>query len=260
MYEIAKLGSYLLSPLTLALGLGLAAWLCLALRLRVWAVSLASIAFVGLWLASTPLVATALVDSLESRYPAIAVEETPVADAIVVLGGALTGASPPKRPTFNLGPSAGRVWHAAALFRAGKAKWIVVAGGNQPDSEGEQVEADAISEMLQVLGVPKAAIRVETHSRNTRENALFTRTIVDRLGVRRVLLVTSGMHMPRALKTFNKLWANSNLDLLPASTDIAITKFVVLSINCLLPDPYSLLSVTSALKEYTGTIAYDMME
>lgn len=259
LFEITKLGGYLVSPLTVAMGLFLLAGLCLAWGRTRWGMGLGSVALVGLWLASTPLVATALIDSLERRYPAITVEKTPVADAIVVLGGALAGASPPKRPGFNLGPSAGRVWHAATLFRAGKARWIIVAAGNQPGLEGEQVEAEAVAEMLQVLGVPKQAIRLETGSRNTRENALHARPIIERLGVHRVLLVTSGMHMPRAMTIFTKAWADSNIELVPAPTDIAIAQRHPLSVEDCFPNAGALLTVTRALKEFAGTLAYAIM-
>ena len=73
-----------------------------------------------------------------------------------------------------------------------------MAGGNQPGQEHEQVEADAIVEMLGVLGVPREAIRMEGQSRNTRENAVNSLPLVQSLGARRVLLVTSAVHMPRA--------------------------------------------------------------
>ncbi len=60
-----------------------------------------------------------------------------------------------------MGSAADRIWHAAALFRAGKSKWVVVAAGGKPVVGGNQVEADAIGEMLLVLGVPRTAIRLE---------------------------------------------------------------------------------------------------
>lgn len=258
MFEVAKVGGYLVSPLTLALGLGLLSSMCLALDRRKWALWLASAAFIGLWLASTPLVAQVLVGELESRHPALSVAETPSADAILVLGGALAGASPPRRPNFNMGPASHRVWHAAALFRAGKAKWVIVAAGNQPGSDEIQVEADAIAEMLVVLGVPRSAIRLEGASRNTRENAANVQHIVQRLRARRVLLVTSALHMPRAVKTFTKVWQSTNVILIPAVADVWSVDSGG-STWAWLPDAGSLTNVTAALKEYAGGLAIDMM-
>ncbi len=254
MFELAKMAGYLLSPFTLALGLGLVAWLLLALRRRRWALWLGLASFAGLWVASLPVVALSLISELESQYPAVAAQASPNADAILVLGGALSGASPPKRPTFGIGPSAGRVWHAASLFRAGKAKWVVIAGGNQPGFEGDQSEADAIAEMLQVLGVPESAIRREGTSRNTIENAANVRASMDGLKVRKILLVTSALHMPRAVKTFLKVWKGSTIEIVPAPTDVQLTD-PRNSLKVWLPSLDALVGVTKALKEFAGMLA-----
>lgn len=252
MYKLAKLGGYLVSPLILVLGLGLLAALCLARGRRSMAIGLASIAFAGLWLASTPIVAQALIGALESPYPALTIEATPQADAIVVLGGSVAGRHPPQRPYIGLNSASTRVWYAAQLYRAGKAKWIVVAAGGQPEFANQQVEAEAIAEMLVTLGVPARAIQLDAQSRNTRENAVNARAILDRLGARRVLLVTSAQHMPRALKTFAKVWANSDNLLIPAPTDVEVVEMRFSAFSWI-PSPSALVGVTKALKEYAGT-------
>jgi len=254
MYEVAKLGGYLLSPLPLVMALGLLACLCLALGRRSLAAGLAAVAFTGLWIASMPVTAQALTGALERGHPALAVAQTPVADAIVVLGGAVAGRHPPLRPAIGLHAASSRVWHAADLYRAGKAKWIVVAAGDDRRSAGEQVEAEGIAEMLVTLGVPAAAIHLERDSRNTWENAANTRAIVQRLGARRVLLVTSAQHMRRAIRTFKQVWANSNVLLVPISADVQVVE-TYYSWDMWIPSPNALLGVTKALREYAGTVA-----
>lgn len=259
MYELAKVAGFLLAPLTLVVGLALLAGLLLRLGRRAWALRLAGAALVLLWAASTPLVAQALMDGLETQYPARTVAATPAAGAIVVLGGALSGASPPRRPSFELGPAASRVWHAAALYRAGKARWVVAVGGNGPNEAEDQVEAEAIGQMLEVLGVPRSAIRHETLSRNTRENARNALPIIQALGVRRVLLVTSAAHMPRALKTFTKVWGDSGVEIIPASTDVVLTRLSYGPISWI-PHAEALETVTIAIKEYAGEVSLAMMQ
>ena len=254
MYEVAKVVGYLLSPLTLVMALGLLSLLCLAIGRRTPAVGLAAVAFTGLWIASMPVTAQALIAALERDYPALAVAETPVADAIVVLGGAVAGRHPPRRPSLGLHDASSRIWHAADLYRAGKAKWIVVAAGGERKSGREQVEAEGIAEMLTALGVPASAIHLESDSRNTRENAANTRAIVQRLGAKRVLLVTSAQHMGRASRTFEKVWANSNLLLILAPADVQVAE-TYYSADMWIPSPNSLLGVTKALREYAGTVA-----
>jgi uncharacterized SAM-binding protein YcdF (DUF218 family) len=135
----------------------------------------------------------------------------------------------------------------------------VVAAGNQPESEGQQIEAHAIAEMLVVLGVPRTAMRLEPASRNTFENAANAKTILDRLGVHRILLVTSAEHMPRAVKTFAKVWAGAPLELVPASTDVTVVESGHFSLTSCLPAVGALLNVTKSLKEYAGTLALAIM-
>jgi uncharacterized SAM-binding protein YcdF (DUF218 family) len=246
---------YLLSPLTMALLLGLAAGLCrLAGRSRA-ALALTCAAFAILWVCATPAVAEALLANLESRQPALAPQDTPAADAIVVLGGAVGGARPPERPTLVLGSASTRVWYAAALFRAGKARWVVVAAGNRPEHAMEQVEADAITEVLVQLGVPRSAIRQERESRTTVENARNVRAILERLGARRVLLVTSAQHMPRALRTFATTWGPGGPQLIPAATDFRGPIDSLGPWEPWLPSLESALSVNKSLKEFAGMAA-----
>lgn len=258
MFEFSKLAGYVLSPLVWVLALWAGAGACVWLQRRRWALALACTGWGLLWVASLPIVAQAIAAPLEDQYPALTVQATPSADAILVLGGALSGAKPPKRPTFNLGPAAGRVWHAAELYRAGKARWVVVAGGNQPGQDGEQVEAEAIVQMLGTLGVPRQAIRMEGASRNTRENAANSLQLVRGVGAKRVLLVTSAIHMPRALKTFRKAWAGSGVELVPATTDVepATPRFLL---KLWIPDASALAFVTRIIKEYAGGIALAIM-
>lgn len=257
MFELSKIAGLLLSPLTWVLSLWLLSAACFVLQRKRWAVGLACTGFATLWVASLPVVALALAAPLEDKYPALTAQAAPIADAILVIGGALSGAEPPRRPTFNLGPAAGRVWHTAQLYRAGKARWVIVAGGNQPGQEHEQVEADAIVEMLGGLGVPRDAIRMEGLSRNTRENAVNSLPLVQSVGAKRILLVTSALHMPRALKTFAKAWSGYGIELIPVTTDVEprTPRFLL---RPWLPDASALAFVTRIIKEYAGRIALDM--
>lgn len=84
--------------------------------------------FLLLWIASTPWASTQLMASLEDQYPALRVEDYPPSDAAIVLGGALSPATA-QDPYPDLGPAADRVLHALRIWRAGKAKLILIAGG-----------------------------------------------------------------------------------------------------------------------------------
>lgn len=252
MFELAKLVGWLLSPLVLALLFFALALLLIRRGHRRLGLGVGLTVLFGLWVAATPLLATALAYPLERRFPAVLAEQAPRADAIVLLGGALGGARPPERPNFDLGGGADRVWHAAALFHAGKAPLVLVSGGNQPHADGMQVEAEAMRSMLLTLGVPAAAIRLEGQSRNTDENAQQSLGLIQAVGAKRVLLVTSAMHMPRALRTFQAALGGSGVTVLAASTDVEALPDSLHPLGRSLPDADSLSLSTRALKEYMG--------
>jgi len=58
--------------------------------------------------------------------------------------------------------------------------------------------------MLLILGAPASAIRLEANSRNTAENAQQRLGLIQAVGANRVSLVTSALHMPRALRIFQE--------------------------------------------------------
>jgi uncharacterized SAM-binding protein YcdF (DUF218 family) len=200
-----------------------------------------------LWVASTPIVADYLLLTLERRYPPVAVEDTPTADAIVVLGGGVSGPAPP-RIAIDLSDAADRVLHAARLYRAGKAPVVVVSGGAIPWLGSDIPEARSMQTLLEEWGVPGASILAEGASRNTHENAVFTRHLLAEQGLQRVLLVTSAMHMPRALATFT----SAGIDAVPAATDFTVTYRDQRTPIDFLPDAAALSRTTDAIKEYIG--------
>ncbi len=112
------------------------------------------------------------------------------ADAIVVLGAGLLRDG---RPGWSL---ARRSRHAADLWRAGIAPTIICTGGKAESFP--RSEADACRELLQSSQVPAKAILLEEQSRSTEENAIYSRRIIDRLGIEDIVLVSDSYHMLRA--------------------------------------------------------------
>ena len=84
----------------------------------------------GLWIVSTPHVASLALKTLEEDYRLMSIAETPQADVLIVLGG---GIRPPNssNPFPDLGDSSDRLVHALRLWKAGKApKLLLVGRGN----------------------------------------------------------------------------------------------------------------------------------
>ena len=125
-------------------------------------------------------------------------------DGIIVLGGAIS----PKlskafgEPVFN--GSASRMLAMAKLARAYPNARIVYSGGDASLFGNGVREADFVYPALESLGVARERVKLETQSRNTAENAAFTKLLVKPKPGERWLLVTSAQHMPRAIGCFRK--------------------------------------------------------
>jgi uncharacterized SAM-binding protein YcdF (DUF218 family) len=92
-----------------------------------------------------------------------------------------------------------RVRRAVRLFHDGAANFLLMSGGRNGHStpEAELMRALAVKE-----GVPEENIVLESKSTRTLENALFSIKIMKKRGWSRILVVTDGFHLPRALFTF----------------------------------------------------------
>ena len=203
--------------------------------------------FSVLIIASNPMAARWLVQSLEKQYPQQAFSEIKSHDAILVLGG---GLRLPIAPALNtqLGAGSDRYWHAARLYRAGKANTIIVSGGNVFKKPGYQGEAYYAARLLQSWGVPKAAIITEGSSRNTVQNISAITRFLTADKIESVLLVTSAYHMPRALRSSKQL----SLKVTPASADILIRDKSSPPIMDWIPSASALGLTTLAVHEYYG--------
>jgi uncharacterized SAM-binding protein YcdF (DUF218 family) len=201
--------------------------------------------------------AMALMRPLEWRY--LPQGELPQADVIVVLGG---DTAPPSYPRVipEVGGAGDRLIYAAYLYRQGKAEHILFSSGAiewlylaEPAGENAQ--------LLELMGVPRQAIWLESESRNTYENTLYSRQILEEKGIRRIILVTSAFHMPRSVALFE----HQGLEVIPAPTDFRTTQadWEALSngdirnllVN-LLPGADNLQTISVALKEYLGILIY----
>jgi len=250
-FYFLKVLSQLVFPLCGSLVLAIMAGLLLFLGRRRLGGGLLAVALGWLWLWSTPVFTDAVQASLENRFPPVRVEALESADAIVVLGGAMEGAAPP-RLYPDLSAAADRVWHAARIYHAGKAPLLVLSGGEffraDLDMDAESV---VMGEFLEDLGVPREAMLHEAESRNTYENAVHTRAILEEHGIERVLLVTSALHMPRAKRIFEA----QGIALIPAATDYEVVEESWNLLNWL-PSSRALEGGTRAFKEYLGMIGF----
>ena len=215
------------------------------------------LALLILLVSSNSIVANNLIASLEKKYLPLA--EPPIAEAIVVLGGATRNHEPPRiLPDMN--ERGDRLLYAAKLYKDGAAPKILLSGGRIPWTGGDSSEAKSMATILELMGIPRTDMILESRSLNTHENAVFTKEILEEQNIKKILLVTSAAHMPRSLAIFKR----QNIDAIPAPADYIISdrnlrqhRYTSESrILSLLPNSQNLDNTTQALKEYIGTFIY----
>lgn len=251
MIVFTKLVGSLFYPLNLAL-LALLTALLIGHRRPKIARALGVFALAWLWLWSTPWIAERAAWTLERDYPPTTVESLPTVDAIVLLGGLMRPADPPVSPHPDLNGAADRAWHAALLYRVGRAPTIICSGGRAPLSRSLDPECPDVKRLLIDLGVPPDAILVETGSRTTLENAQETARLV--APDARVLLVTSALHMPRALMVYRAV----GIDAIPAATDHIHHPERPSTLADALPGAGALAQSTAVWHEWLGGLWYHL--
>jgi len=236
------------------LGLGL---LCLAAALIAMVCGAKKTGFIiglavvlGLWTVSTPLFAGWLVQRLEAQYPAGTVDSYPQSDVAILLGGAAYAASA-ENPYGDVTEAGDRILHAYRIYKAGKTPKILISGGNLFYPEARS-EAATIAEMLVSLGVDRSALIIEGQSGNTYGNAAESAEIWRREGFKTGLLVTSALHMPRAIAVFRK----AGMTVEPAVTDALGGHTMPPFPLSVLPRAESLSETTNAVKELIGFAVY----
>jgi uncharacterized SAM-binding protein YcdF (DUF218 family) len=222
---------------------------------RGWATGLLLLALAVLFIGGNRWVAVSLARSLEWHY--LPQSTTPKADVVVLLGGGTEpGQAPRQGPELN---SAGdRVLYARRLYQAGAAPHILLSGGNTSliDDSSSSPAAD-MAELLTSMDVPASALWLEDKSQNTVENASFAWKVLSEKKIKRIILVTSAMHMPRAVQLFEA----QGFDVIAAPCDYSVTEttwndlmhpsWPTLALN-ILPSVSNLSITTNVMKEYIG--------
>jgi uncharacterized SAM-binding protein YcdF (DUF218 family) len=186
---------------------------------------------------------------LESRFPRADLERGAPA-GIIVLGGAQDGNATPPRELAGLNEAAERFTEAVALARRFPQARVVFAGGSGNLIAAGPTEAALAARLFEGLGVPRARITLEDRSRDTYENAVFTKRLVAPTAGERWLLITSSWHMPRAMGCFRQ--AGFAVEAWPV--DYRTSGRFELWLNPAIPD--GLRRIDWVMREYVGLVMY----
>jgi uncharacterized SAM-binding protein YcdF (DUF218 family) len=203
-FIVSKTAGFLLLPSNFLFAIGVAGLLLLATRWRRAGKRLVLASFVLLGLAGFLPIGGMLIYALESRFPPWQASRG-APDGIVVLGGAIAPGLSRIYGAPQLNGSAERVTVIPLLARSFQNARIVYSGGDASLLANQGREADYLYPLLETFGVPRARVMLESHARNTYENAVFTKQPVKPKPGERWLLVTSAAHMPRAIGSFRRV-------------------------------------------------------
>ncbi len=242
---IADPGNLLLAALVLGAVLGWTRWRRAGRRL------VAAVAAVALAIAVLP-VDDWLTMPLENRFPPPASLPAEIT-GIIVLGGSIQPTITHWRGQPSLNGHAERLTEFVALARRYPDAKLIFTGGSGSLGFPDLKETVGARELLARLGLPAERIIFEAESRNTHENAVYSRAIAAPRPDQRWILITSAFHMPRSVGCFRAVgW-----HVIPFPVDYMTTGRVSLvpSVNLI----GGLGGVQLALHEWIGMIAYRIL-
>lgn len=231
-----------LSPLTWGLLLGAFLMLFHRRLARPWRVVtiIALLATLVLW---TPLGANLLVRVVEAGIGESDRCDMDSHAPWVVLSGGLSRRPLDAGDSSALEPESWRrLLHAVQAWRRNRTGMLVIVGGGPYPLK----ESEVLAALAREWGVPGTALRIETRSETTWEGAFALRGHLPR----QVRLVSSSLHLPRAMLAFRAAGFRpcadtSGSDYVPAG-----------SIGYFLPQSSALLKSERAIHELAGNLAY----
>jgi len=200
-FFLAKTMGFFSAPSNVLMSLALIGVILMATRFaragrRIAVTAVLLLAFVG-W---SPF-GNAIILPLEERFPPWnAARGAP--DGIICLGGAVDTVVSPVRDEVALNEAAERMTAVAELARRFPNARVVFTGGSGRIIFDGVSEASLAARLFESFGIAKERVTLEDKSRDTLENALFTRDLVKPKSGERWLLVTSAHHMPRSVGIF----------------------------------------------------------
>ena len=245
MYYINKIIGCVVSPVGLAIIGGAGALICARLKRQRVAKWLGWLTVAWLWLWMTPIMTWIVGVPLEreflvdGRVPMV--ESFPEADVIVLLGGSM-GIETNMSSYAEMATSADRVWQAARLYKAGKASEIIATG---------DYAKDTTLPLLKEFGVGEEAVSF-LDARTTEEEAKG----LEKLGCKKILLVTSAWHMKRARLMFKKYAPDIGVVCAPADFENMFMAEKTPLFKMFLPDPNVFMLNSVAFHEWVGFVGY----
>ncbi|MEO1995494.1 MAG: YdcF family protein [Planctomycetaceae bacterium] len=251
MYDLVKSLAHPLTALMIAIGFGLF-WvsrsrLC-SRRPLIWLVVPWSL----LWILSLPVTAYFVAGLLEWRYQRQTLVPEDVELIVVLGGGAVPGRGriPPRLTTATLQ----RCLHGLRIAKSKPDARILLCGGRPQSDPQAPVEADVMRDVMIEFGLDPQRILCDRRSRTTFENAIQARRIIRRESLSRVVLVTDGRHLYRALRCFQ----SQGVAVIPSGCRWSAVSLRHNWYSHILPQTSALGRTQDALYEWIGIVWYQI--
>lgn len=199
-FLITKILGFMAAPSNALMTVGLVGVLAILFGARGTGAAMTAAAIGGLAVFGLTPLANILILPLEQRFPRAPAEPAP--HGIVVLGGAFDTVVSRSRGSIALTDAAERMTEVAELARRWPQARIVFSGGSNAVVYEGANESETAARMFESFGISRDRLILESRSRNTVENARFTRELVQPKPEERWVLVTSAYHVPRAVGCF----------------------------------------------------------
>jgi uncharacterized SAM-binding protein YcdF (DUF218 family) len=175
-------------------------------------------------------------------------------DLAIVLGG--MGRVDERQNRFDFGFSGDRLFQTLELYHKKRVSKILITGGSGSISQPHQREAIYIKKYLESISIPDSSIITENNSKNTYENAIFTKHILDSMQFKgSILLVTSSFHMRRSIAIFKKA-GYKNITPYVTNKITGLRKFEF--DYCFIPNVEAVFGLNLILHEIAGYAIYKM--
>jgi uncharacterized SAM-binding protein YcdF (DUF218 family) len=248
VYILRLLYAWLLPPGLFILLFLIAFWRFRRTKKQRWL----ALPLIVMYLLSIDTVADRLIKPLEDYWTQPPASKLQEAQAIVVLGGGACDEAPDFDGTGQISTEADDRFLMGLRLHKALHLPIILSGG--PGYERSDTEADIAARTLQACGVMEKYLIKEHRSRNTKENAVYTKEICQQKGYRKALLVTSAYHMPRSVMLFQR----EGLDIIPYPSGYRTDRQTKMNAFSYTPSSDALRNSAIAMKEYLGILAVKM--
>lgn len=202
-FYLSKIGYFFVQPSNLLVAISVLGLLLATIGVRKkTGIRLAWLGILGLVICGLSPAANWLILPLEERFPRPSQVEG--YDGIIVLGGAVDTIVTGGRGDTALTTSGERITIAARLAGQLPDARVIHSGGKGVIVSSQATEAEGASRLFEDFGIQSDRIVLEDASRNTLQNAVFTKKLVNPDPDQTWLLVTSAYHMPRAMGVFKQ--------------------------------------------------------